>query len=664
MSRPVKTSKTPNTKQTTPRPQIENREPPTEKKKKVLISFLSYDQDSWEYKKEDISFRRSFYPDEPEKMPQSADEIWRPSVALAQLHDLDGTYPDLIFDDYYLLWDGLKKHEDLKEEIKRAIERLPSHPTLHIENPGISQPFEVGHVYQKLREYFSDPKFHLPNTEYYVNCTNGTTAMRNCLFLLTQDRRIDALRIAPTPWKNHKQRDRRKEEHESYKENGRRWVRGSYTLENPENLASAESVICEKQANQTYKILKKGIITRDRSPLDNTLRKVSKIIDSIKAIKDPSKRALETILLTGETGAGKTQLARNIARAFSGTPEPNFQAINCATIRGADANIQKIELFGCDGNIGNTAKRDGALQKADGGVLFLDEIGELHPETQSMLLTALEIDPASGKFKFIPLGGDARKPAESLFQLICGTNSHLEECIKNGRFRKDLLNRINAWHFELPSLKDRRDDIPMNVEQLLKENGETYGMNTFEFQGDSKEMFLEFAKDPRITWDGNFRELNAMIRRMVILSGGHCITEQIVKDEIDEAKRRYGVTDAKENAEETPQAVLSREVQEETATQPAPTTNGIPPPPVVPSVIDGELYKNLCEKLSPVKKAELDMLIKLIQEEHITKQAELCSKVYCDSISANGGLSKHLRKKFGLRFAHGRLEQVDASPEE
>ncbi|MBR4614713.1 MAG: hypothetical protein IKO55_03820, partial [Kiritimatiellae bacterium] len=88
------------------------------------------------------------------------------------------------------------------------------------------------------------------------------------------------------------------------------------------------------------------------------------------------------------------------------------------------------------------------------------------------------------------------------------------------------------------------------------------------------------------------------------------------------------------------------------------TTNEITLPPVVPSVIDGELYKNLCEKLSPVKKAELDVLIKLIQEEHITKQAELCSKVYCGSISANGGLSKHLRKKFGLRFVNGRLERI------
>ena len=510
--------------------------------KKVLISFLSYDQDSWEVKKLDESFMKSFYPDDPGRTPQSADEIWRPSVALAQLHGLDKDYPDLTFDDYYLLWDGLEKHKKLKNEIEVAITSLPSHPELHIEDPGISQPFEVRNVYQKLREYFANEKFHQPDTVYYVNCTNGTTAMRNCLFLLTQDYHINATRIAPTPWKNHKQRDRKREERETYTENGRRWVKGSYTLEYPKDLVDAEKVLSEKQNNSTYTILKKGIITRDRSSLNNTLHKVSKIIDCIKAIKDPNKRLLETILLTGETGVGKSQLAKNIARAFYNAKDPNFVSINCATIRGSDANIQKIELFGCTGRIGNTAERDGALKRADGGVLFLDEIGELHPEAQSMLLTALDLDPDTNRFKFTPLGGDASRPEQSIFQLICGTNSQLETLVKEGRFRRDLLNRINAWHFELPPLRDRRDDIPLNVEQLLKENGETYGMNTFAFQGNAKEAFLEFAADPKITWGGNFRELNAMIRRMVILSGGHCITEQIVKDEIAEARKRYGCT--------------------------------------------------------------------------------------------------------------------------
>ena len=100
------------------------------KKKKVLISFLSLDQDSWDVKKLDESFMKSFYPDCPLRRPESSDEIWRPSVALAQLFDLakdyypEGSqtptakgYQDLIFDEYYLLWDERKSHKSLKDEI-------------------------------------------------------------------------------------------------------------------------------------------------------------------------------------------------------------------------------------------------------------------------------------------------------------------------------------------------------------------------------------------------------------------------------------------------------------------------------------------------------------------------------------------------------------------
>ena len=607
-------------------------QPKQQRQKRVLISFPSYDQDSWKYKKNDETFLNSFMIQGKGK-PNNRHEIWRPSVALAQLSKLDKGYEDLFFDEYYLLWDEKENHKKLVDEIKEDIESLPSHPTLYIVNPGITEPFETKDVYQHLYSFLAKEEFHRQNVQYYVNCTNGTTQMRNCLFLLTQTGHIDALRIAPTPWKNHRQRDR-KADGKTWFEDGGRTFKGSYTIENPREISEAYTTIGEETQQGIFQIIKKGTITKD----EEKLKEIAHIIEKIIKITNAEFKAKQSILITGETGTGKTQLAQNIAEAFG--KKDKLISLNCATIRGADANIQKIDLFGCvkGAAFGITEDRKGALALANKGVLFLDEIGELHLEVQAMLLTALD------KGEFVPLGGDPSKPEKSSFQLISGTNRPLEQHIEEGLFRSDLFNRINAWRFKLHPIRERRDDIQPNIRGFLKILADKYGMNALTFTPEAEKRFVEYANDETITWDGNFRELNAMITRMAILSDGISITKEIVESEFNEAKAEYLRKRARDDKNESDTHVIHKC---ELATTQSPCS----------IVLDDKHY----DALLPLEKAELDLLSKAIKDKHAYSLEDICKIVYGGKLT-KGGLQRRLGKIFKLHFARGRLEPLEVEP--
>ena len=178
---------------------------------------------------------------------------------------------------------------------------------------------------------------------------------------------------------------------------------------------------------------------------------------------------------------------------------------------------------------GAVADRSGLLKKADGGILFLDEIGELGLDEQAMLLRAIE------EKKFFPLGSDSE--SESRFELICGTNRDLESEVESGRFRSDLLARINLWEFQLPGLADRREDIEPNLEYELQCFTEKSGKH-ITFNKEARAEFMEYALDPATLWRGNFRDLNAIVTRMATLSAGGRIDEKVVRNEI--ARLRKG----------------------------------------------------------------------------------------------------------------------------
>ena len=162
------------------------------------------------------------------------------------------------------------------------------------------------------------------------------------------------------------------------------------------------------------------------------------------------------------------------------------------------------------------------MRKADQGVLFLDEVGELGADEQAMLLRAIE------EKVFYPLGSD--REASSDFQLICGTNRDLQARTARGAvFRDDLLARINLWSFRLPALHERPEDIPPNLEFELEQVSRSLGRNVT-INREARQRFLQFASE--YTWPGNFRDFDAAVTRMATLAEGGRITEPVVADEL------------------------------------------------------------------------------------------------------------------------------------
>jgi len=217
------------------------------------------------------------------------------------------------------------------------------------------------------------------------------------------------------------------------------------------------------------------------------------------------------VLIHGESGTGKELLAREIHR-LSAVASGRFVKVNCPAIPGT---LFESELFGYEKGAftGANGKKPGRVALADRGTLFLDEIGELEAGLQAKLLQFLQDG------KFCPIGGQEEKSAD--VRLICATNRKLEEEIASGSFRRDLFYRINVVNLHLPSLRERKVDLPVLVDYFI----ETFNA---EFNCRAKPLSDGLMNALHAYhWPGNLRQLENVMKRYVILGTEHAICSEI-----------------------------------------------------------------------------------------------------------------------------------------
>jgi PAS domain S-box-containing protein len=211
-----------------------------------------------------------------------------------------------------------------------------------------------------------------------------------------------------------------------------------------------------------------------------------------------------TVFISGETGTGKELIARAVHKRSSRAGRA-FVSVNCAALA---PTLISSELFGHEKGAftGATQRRLGRFELADGGTIFLDEVGELLPETQAMLLRVLQ------EREFERVGGT--QPVEVDVRVIAATNRDLKAAIGAGSFRQDLYYRLNVFPIEVPPLRERRDDLLMLVEYFVQRYASRAGKHVRSI--DKKTLDLLQAYD----WPGNIRELQNVIERSVILNSG------------------------------------------------------------------------------------------------------------------------------------------------
>jgi transcriptional regulator with GAF, ATPase, and Fis domain len=215
-----------------------------------------------------------------------------------------------------------------------------------------------------------------------------------------------------------------------------------------------------------------------------------------------------TVLLLGETGTGKELLARAI-HARSRRRERPLIKVNCAAL---PPSLVESELFGHEKGAftGAISSKPGRFELSDGGTLFLDEVGEIPPEVQVKLLRVLE----DGEFERV--GGTRSRKVD--VRLIAATNRDLERAIAEGRFREDLYYRLSAFPIRLPALRDRQEDVPLLVWDLIQRRQDKLGRRIDRVPERVMQALSHYA------WPGNVRELGNVIERALILSSGSVLS--------------------------------------------------------------------------------------------------------------------------------------------
>ncbi|MBP6751204.1 MAG: RNA repair transcriptional activator RtcR, partial [Xanthomonadaceae bacterium] len=372
----------------------------------------------------------------------------------------------------------------------------------------IADPWDFESVYAALHDFVRAYAFKPDEEEYYIHITTGTHVAQICWFLLAESRHFPGRLLQTSPPRKQSGNDP-----------------GSYTVIDLD-LSRYDAIAqrFEQERIEDRDLLKSGIATRNAA--------FNRMIEQIEIVATRSKAPM---LLMGPTGAGKSQLAKRVfelKRQKHQLPG-RFVEVNCATLRGDGA---MSALFGHvkGAYTGAGGDRAGLLRSADKGLLFLDEIGELGLDEQALLLRALE------EKRFPPVGSD--KDVESDFQLIAGTNRDLHDAVRAGRFRDDLLARLNLWTYRLPGLAERIEDIEPNLDFEL-ERWSREQRQRVAFNREARERYLRFAAGAEALWSGNFRDLGASVMRMATLANAGRIGIDAVEEEIARLRRQWRPVD-------------------------------------------------------------------------------------------------------------------------
>lgn len=431
--------------------------------------------------------------DDPDLL--TAPEAWRPTVALCRQPGLPVARLELLHDPECTTLAG-RVRDDTRTVSPGTVVRLTQLP--------LKDPWDFEQAYGALHDFAACYAFDPEQEDYLVHLNVGTHVVRICMFLLTESRRFPGRLIQSIP---------------PARSGDQPW--GGYRIIDLDLTRYAR--IAERFARERHNsvsFLKYGIETCNAE--------FNRLIEEVEQVALATR---EPILLTGPTGAGKSRLARQIyqlkrhRRFVTG----QFVEVNCATLCG-DAAMSALFGHVKGAFTGAHTERAGLLRTADQGVLFLDEVTELGADEQAMLLRAIE------QKNFLPVGSD--KETSSDFQLIAGTNRDIRAEARAGRFRPDLLSRIDLWSFRLPGLKERPEDIEPNLVYELERVPEALG-HAVTFSRGARQAFLDFARSPQAAWTGSFRDLNGAVLRMSTLASRGRIDRAIVNVEIDRLMQRW-----------------------------------------------------------------------------------------------------------------------------
>jgi len=227
------------------------------------------------------------------------------------------------------------------------------------------------------------------------------------------------------------------------------------------------------------------------------------------------------ILITGESGTGKELIARAIHQLSPRAAGP-FVVVNTGSV---PTDLLESTLFGHvrGAFTGAVTSRRGLFEAADGGTIFLDEIGTITPPTQAKLLRVIQ------EREFIPVGGEHTVRVD--VRIIAATNADLQGMVAAGTFREDLYYRLNVITIELPPLRDRKDDIPALANHFVRRFGEENGKPNLQLHPEALDILLAYH------WPGNVRQLENVIERAVVLSTGDVIGADLLPDEVRTPER-------------------------------------------------------------------------------------------------------------------------------